>query len=201
MKCPKCGHNSFEFHDACNKCSHDLTAYKAMYGLKPIVIPQAARVAMAANVVETATGNQQPIDADETADMFSFDLPDNEPDGTGTGAVTASTNDPFNFAENDTVETSSFGEFSFDDEPTPELPAADPPPEVDDFSSLLESTTQDDPFSPPDSSPAPAAPVQNKDASGEFDLDSFSWDEPAPTDAPKPEEDFNNLFGNKDEKK
>ncbi|OGT97584.1 MAG: hypothetical protein A2X80_08355 [Geobacteraceae bacterium GWB2_52_12] len=201
MKCPKCGHNSFEFHDACNKCSHDLTAYKTTYGLKPIVIPQAARVAMAANVVETAMGNQQPIDADETADMFSFDLPDNEPDSAEAGAVTASPNDPFNFAANDTVETSSFGEFSFDDEPAPELPAAAPPLENDDFSNLLESTTQDDPFSLPDNSPAPAAPVQSKNDSGEFDLDNFSWDEPAPTDAPKPEEDFNNLFGNKDEKK
>ena len=34
MKCPKCGYNSFEFHDVCKKCAHDLTSYKDIHGLK-----------------------------------------------------------------------------------------------------------------------------------------------------------------------
>lgn len=197
MKCPKCGYNSFEFHDACQKCSHGLAGYKATYGLRPIVIPQAARVVMAAHVVETALDDHhESTEADQTADMFSFDLPDEIDDG---GAVAATPlDDPFDFTSNET-ETSSFGEFSFDDEPAQEPIATSAAPGEDAFASLLE--TADDPFALQDAPPAPVAPAaKDAVAPGEFDLDSFSWDEPAPGD-PKPEDDFNDLFGADDEKK
>lgn len=195
MKCPKCGYNSFEFHDACTKCSHDLTVYKNTFGLKAIVIPQAARSVMANRLNGTLLDNQQPDEADETTEMFSFDLAD---EGMDSGVVTAETHDdPFNFGNEDSSE-SSFGEFSFNDEPERDQPAVGADHKNDDFSSLLESTPED-PFAVQD--PVPPPPPQKATSPGEFDLDSFSWDEPEPTGTEKPEEDFNNLFGNKDDKK
>jgi predicted nucleic acid-binding Zn-ribbon protein len=192
MKCPKCGYNSFEYHDACKKCANDLTGYKNTYGLKAIVMPQEARSSMAAALMEeTAASHQAPETADETAaDMFSFDLPDDE---SASGATTAS--DPFDFGEEPaTSEAQGFGEFSFDDERT----TAQAKAEEDAFADLLESSSQEGA-----SSAAPAAATATGSA-GEFDLSSFSWDDapaaPAATAAEtKVEDDFNSLFGDLDD--
>jgi len=40
MKCPKCGFNSFEFHDTCKKCGKDLIAFKASHNIRPLVHPR-----------------------------------------------------------------------------------------------------------------------------------------------------------------
>lgn len=202
MKCPKCGYNSFEFHDTCKKCSNDLTGFKNTYGLKSIILPPEARTAMAQTLMAaTAAADQSEEAAAETSDMFSFDLPEEEP---GTAAVPPQ-NDPFSFVNAAEEKTTSFGEFSFDEEPATQKSAPEPPPpaapEEDAFASLLESTSQggDDPFAAPVQTAAPKAPATS--SPGEFDLDSFSWDEPATTPAQgdqKTEDNFDSLFGDSD---
>jgi len=188
MKCPKCGYNSFEYHDACKKCANDLSGYKVTYGLKEIVLPQEARASMAAALMaETAASSQVPEAAAEAAtDMFSFDLPDEE-----TAAVAATAGkDPFDFGDEPAAsETQGFGQFSFDDEQ--KSAQAQAKAEEDAFADLLESSSQETPAP----APAPSGP-------GEFDLNNFSWDDtpaaPAAAET-KPEDDFNSLFGDLDD--
>lgn len=193
MKCPKCGYNSFEYHDTCKKCSNDLISYKVTYGLKPIVLPQEARSSMAAAfMAEAAAGSQATEQTPDAAiDMFSFDLPDDE---AADATSTTTGNNPFDFGEEPVADApQSFGEFSFDDEQQPAQEKAD----EDVFSSLLEATSQVD-----DASAAPAPVTAAGNNPGEFDLDSFSWDDtpaaPAAAET-KPEDDFNSLFGDLDD--
>lgn len=180
MKCPKCGYNSFEFHDSCKKCASDLTGYRETYGLKAIVLPAEARESMAAALMaEAALNEPTPVASAEQVDMFSFDLPEEE-------ATPAIADDPFNFDDEPATPSRSGGEFSFDDDQQ----LAQTQSEEDAFADLLESTSQED------KTPAAAS-------GGESDLANFSWDDtPAPTsDEPaKPvEDDFNSLFGEMDE--
>jgi hypothetical protein len=192
MKCPKCGYNSFEFHDSCTKCSNDLTGFKNTYGLKPIVLPLEARTAMAASMRTEAT--ELAADTVDTQnDMFSFDVPDD--DAVSGGGSTLSSDDPFSFDDEPVSAAGGGGEFTFDDDQlsTPDNAADNA------FSDLLESTSQqvDNPFVAPLSSPAPTA-----SSPGEFDMNSFSWDDPSDTTAEtasKPaEDDFTSLFGDND---
>lgn len=200
MKCPKCGYNSFEFHDACTKCANDLTGYKSTFGLKPIVIPPEARATMAkALMAETMVAEHPANEVDNGGDMFSFDLPD---DDTSTAAGKAASSDPFNFDDEPaTGQSSGFGEFSFDDEaPTTQAKA-----EEDAFADLLESTSQNDnPFAEAVSTAPAAAPPAAGSGGGEFDLENFSWDDTPATPAAegtakKPEDDFDSLFGDMDD--
>ena len=190
MKCPKCGYNSFEYHDSCTKCSNDLTGFKNTFGLKAIVLPQEARIAMAESFVTDSSGlTQEPVDAPN--DMFSFDVPEDE---TLSGDMAAPKEDPFSFDDEPAVASDSGSDFSFDDDQLAPQDSAD----TNAFADLLESTSQieDDPFSVSSPTPAPAA-----DSPGEFDMNSFSWDEPVTNGeaAAKPvDDDFNSLFGDKD---
>jgi len=190
MKCPKCGYNSFEHYDSCKKCSHDLTGYKATFGLKAIVLPLDARTSMAAALMaETAAASPAPEEVEAAAiDMFSFDLPEDE------AATTPETgrDNPFDFDEETGPAKATGGEFSFDeDEKSPQAKA-----EEDAFASLLESTSLED------KTVAPKAEGSAKAAAGsspgEFDLDNFSWDDTPETPAggaSKADDDFNSLFG------
>lgn len=192
MKCPKCGYNSFEHYDTCTKCSHDLTGYKATYGLKAIVLPQEARMAMAeALMAETAV--PAPEAAETATDMFSFDLPEEE-----TTAALATGNDPFDFdSEPAPAAATAGGEFTFGDEEK----SAQEKAEEDAFASLLETTV----ISEKDAAPKAADTAKPAASSpGEFDLDNFSWDDTPETpagEAAKPDDDFNSLFGDLDENK
>jgi hypothetical protein len=187
MKCPKCGYNSFEFHDSCKKCANDLTGYKDTYGLKPIVLPLEARTSMAeALMAETAVTDQGPVAGDAPVDMFSFDLPEDQ-------AARNSSDDPFNFDDDPISPAQTGGEFSFDeDQQSVQAKAED-----DAFADLLESTSQKD-----EELMTSASSVAGS-SSGEADLSSFSWDD-TPGDATdnsaKPvEDDFNSLFGDTDD--
>lgn len=198
MKCPKCGYNSFEFHDACKKCSNDLSGFKGTYGMKSIVLPQEARASMAKSLMAAAAVSDHAEEAAETAsDMFSFDLPEEE----NVPVAAAPHNDPFSFTSAPEEASTGFGEFSFDEEP------AAPKAEEDAFASLLESTSlgEDDPFAAPAKPVAPpAVGTAPASSAGEFDLENFSWDEPAATPASgekKSEDNFNNLFGDSDHTK
>lgn len=128
MKCPKCGYNSFEHHDTCNKCANDLTAYKTTFGLKGIVLPLQARISMAESLkAETASADETPEAAESTSDMFSFDLP--EGDSAGQAATPAAADNPFNFDEEPAApQNQSLADFSFDE------PAADQPQGFAEFS-------------------------------------------------------------------
>lgn len=194
MKCPKCGYNSFENNDACPKCSADLAGFKGTFGLAPLVFPQAVRTMMAESMAADQVSDEHEDDLNETAhDMFAFDLPDETP------AQSAAGKDPFDFDDTPASSDLGTGAFSFDDEPEPTAP--------DPFASLLESTSQSDgdafaslgtPLSPP-----AASAVADTSSPGEFDLNSFSWDDtPSPKagDNAKPaEDDFDSLFGDMDD--
>lgn len=184
MKCPKCGYNSFEYNDNCPKCLNDLTGYKATYGLKAMALPLAARTEMARSLATDAPVDNRPAeDADASSDIFSFDFDDNElttSEGAG-GPV----HDPFNFDE-EPAGSLSLGSPFGEEQKTAQARA-----EEEAFASLLKTT-------PPKSAAAPA--VKPPSVTGEFDLESFSWDD-APDSASdgkpaKPrEDDFGSLFG------
>jgi hypothetical protein len=222
MKCPKCGYNSFEFHDSCTKCSQDLTEYKQSYGLGTIVLPQAARTVMAESLASDSLtqtpGDEKGMAAPE--EMFSFDLPDAEPTA---APATTSVRDPFSFDNETAVEPPQKPEdFSFDDGEQ----SAQARAEEDAFASLLETTSPDSPKSVPESTPqesadvfadafadladTPAAEVPEPvaatpDSSGEFELENFSWDDTPVSgtdESPKsPDNDFESLFGDTDDTK
>lgn len=186
MKCPKCGFNSFEYYDSCKKCSCDLTGYKQTYSIASVVLPLEAKELLAAECRSAESAADQINESVESHDdIFSFDLPDDAP-----SASTRSNDDPFNFDEPESP-VSQINSSQSDD---------------DAFADLLESTSQIDesPFATASDAPA-ASPdaAKGKDASsapGEFDLESFSWDEaPAPAAASDGstdvEDDFDSLFG------
>lgn len=193
MKCPKCGYNSFEYHDSCKKCANDLQGYKDTFGIKPIVLPAEVRAVMAASLMTEET-NSSVQEEEAATDMFSFDLPEDEFESTAASAVN---DDPFDFGDEpagpEVTEQQGFGEFSFDDEPKSPQDKAD----EDAFESLLEST------SVKNDSQAPAAQDATAGSPGEFDLENFSWDDtPAATatdETKKTDDDFNSLFGDLDD--
>jgi len=185
MKCPKCGFNSFEYYDSCKKCSSDLIGYKQTYGLTSVVLPLEAKEKMAAEFRSAERVTDQISDTTEKHDdIFSFDLPEDS-----SRTPDQRNDDPFNF-----------------DEPSPGTKQPGSTESDDDiFADLLESTSQaeESPFAVAQGGGAPA-PVATKaaDASsgpGEFDLESFSWDDtPATTAATGSKEtadDFDSLFG------
>jgi len=185
MKCPKCGYNSFEFHDSCKKCANDLTGFKETYGLKPIVLPLEARKSMAEALMaaESALSVQSPDTRSDQVDMFSFDLPEEE-------ATRATADDPFNFDDDPMSPGQSGGTFSFDEGQQSVQAKA----EEDAFADLLESTSQQE---APIAAPAAGSAVDS-------DLTSFSWDDtsdsPTESNSTTPaDDDFNSLFGDMDE--
>ena len=90
MKCPKCSYNSFEFHDVCKKCSLELSGHKATYGLRPIVIPQGAREALASQLTFRQPAPAASFDELDVAG-FSWEAPASP---TGTGSTVQPENDP-----------------------------------------------------------------------------------------------------------
>lgn len=193
MKCPKCGYNSFEYHDSCKKCSNDLTLYKATYGLKTIAFPLEVRTSLAeALVTDKAEADQGPVVAEAAVDMFSFDLPEDE--ATAPAATTAGV-DPFNFDEEPAATPPlDFSEFSFDEEQK----SAQAKAEEEAFASLLESASGNGNATGAASSPQAAAGGSSFD----FDMESFSWDDtPAEkTEAgTKPGDPFDSVFGDTDD--
>jgi hypothetical protein len=194
MKCPKCGYNSFEFHDICKKCSVDLSGYKATHGLRPIVIPQEARAAMAAELVAGPPVPEHAPQAGETGtDLFSFDLPGEDDAATG---ATPEHDDPFAFINEPAGEPQELGEFSFDEKQDLfQSPPAGPEGDPADLPEAA-SPEGEDPFA------VPAKTQTSTISFGELDLDSFSWEAPAShaeTDsAAQPEHDLDKLFGNND---
>jgi predicted nucleic acid-binding Zn-ribbon protein len=183
MKCPKCGYNSFEYHNSCKKCASDLGAYKQTHNIIPLVLPPEAREQKAEEFRSASSGDDRPVENVETHDdMFAFDLPE---DIAPSSAAAPQNDDPFNFD---------------DDPPVTGSQQAN----VDDggFSDLLETTAQ------PDADPfalytapaaAPAAAAASTSGPGEFDLENFSWDDtPAPAAASvatSANDDFDSLFG------
>lgn len=183
MKCPKCGFNSFEYHDSCKKCAGDLSGYKQTYSIASMVLPLEAKEKLAAEFQTAESTTDEISDAPETHDdMFSFDLPDESQPAPG-----HLNDDPFNF-----------------DEPSPHLEQPGRSKSEDDaFADLLESTsqTEESPFAAAQAevAAAPAKAVESSSGPGEFDLESFSWDDtPAETAASGDTEaadDFDSLFG------
>jgi predicted nucleic acid-binding Zn-ribbon protein len=190
MKCPKCGFNSFEYYDHCKKCSSDLTGYKQAYSITSLVLPLEAKDKMATEFRSSENATDQISNVKETHDdIFSFDLPDD--------SLTAPAH------QNDKL-------FVFD-EPSPDANQSSSSKfEEDIFANLLESTSQveESPLAVAQPAAAPGL-VAAKDADsssgpGEFDLESFSWDDTpvvtAETNSKAAYDDFDSLFGETKEK-
>ncbi len=190
MKCPKCGFNSFEYYGSCKKCSSDLTGYKQTYSITPMVLPLEAKEKLAAEFRSAENATSQISDTTEKHDdIFSFDLPDDSP-----STPSHHNDDPFNF-----------------DQPSPDvMQSSRSKSEGDVFADLLESTsqTEESPFAAVQTAAA-AAPAAAKAADvstvpGEFDLESFSWDDTpdaaAAPDSAEVADDFDSLFGDTKEK-
>ncbi|MDD2581626.1 MAG: hypothetical protein PHR66_06505 [Desulfuromonadaceae bacterium] len=183
MKCPKCGYNSFECYDRCNKCSEDLTGYKQTYNIASLVLPYETREKLASGYHSAQSETERTSDTTEAHDdIFSFNLPDDSPIESEQQNV-----DPFNF-----------------DEPVTSLNQTNNVKNEDDvFADLLESTSQADesPFTASHAAAAPVAPKVTESSSGpgEFDLDSFSWDdtsdETAAAGSKEDDYNFDSLFG------
>ena len=181
MKCPKCGFNSFEYYDSCKKCSSDLVGFKQTYSIASMVLPLEAREKLASEFRSADSGVDHISDTTETEnDIFSFNLPDE------TSSPTANfNNDPFDF-----------------NEPPPDDKDLNGSELVNDaFADLLESTPQADesPFAAARTEAATAPPLDSSSGPGEFDLESFSWDDtPAaatPSGSDEAPDDFDSLFG------
>jgi len=187
MKCPKCGYNSFEIHDTCKKCANDLTSYKDIHGLKPIVLPLETRTMMAEKMMAERGLNEQAAVVDAPVDMFSFDIPEGE---TAPDAGSFIKDDPFDFGDDSPSAAPAVDSFSFSKEQI----SAQAKAEEDAFADLIESTSQKD-----------GASAASKAAAGQGDMEpgDFSWDDtPAIASGdvtPQPEDDFNSLFGDTDE--
>jgi len=181
MKCPKCGYNSFEFHDVCKKCAHDLTSYKDIHGLKPIVLPHETRAIMAEKLMAGRGEEVHASAADVPVDMFSFDIPDAEPIAEPSSFLK---DDPFSFDDEPLAPAPAGGDFSFDKDQM----SAQAKSEEDAFADLLESTSH--------SKDAGVAPANDPVGT---ELSDFNWDDtpdPATGETTKPaKDDFNSLFG------
>jgi hypothetical protein len=188
MKCPKCGFNSFEYYDSCKRCSSDLSGYKQTYSIASMVLPLEAKEKLAAEFRSAESVTDQISDTLATHDdIFSFDLPDDSP-----SAPAHHNDDPFNF-----------------DEPSPDVKQSGSSKSEDDvFADLLESTsqTEESPFAAAqtaaDPVPAAAKAADVSSAPGEFDFESFSWDDApaAVPDSTEAADDFDSLFGDTKEK-
>ena len=188
MKCPKCGFNSFEYYDSCKKCSSDLIGYKQTYSITSMILPLEAKEMLAAEFRSAESATDQIGDTTETHDdIFSFDLPDDSP-----STPAHHNDDPFNF-----------------DEPSPDVKQFSSSKSEDDvFADMLESTSQSEktPFAAAQTATASVAAKAAEVSSGpgEFDLESFSWDD-TPDAAAAPDstvgaDDFDSLFGDTKEK-
>jgi len=130
MKCPKCGFNSFEYHDVCKKCSSDLAGYKLTHGILPVVLPREAREEMVSSQRTAETDEtdetEQAAQVPEThADMFTFDLPEDETPAQDTPP--SSDRNPFNFDEEPAAPAAqAFAGFTFDEEEASETDAPAP---------------------------------------------------------------------------
>jgi len=182
MKCPKCGYNSFEYYDSCKKCSTDLTGFKRTYSIVPLVLPLEAKEKLVSEFQSAESEAEEAgSDVEIHDDIFSFNLPNDSP-----STSSELNDDPFNF-----------------DEPAADIKQANSVEfEENAFADLLESTPQGD-GSPFAAARQTAAPSEAKGAAtsssgGDFDLESFSWDEapaPATTDGSgEAKDDFDSLF-------
>ncbi len=120
MKCPKCGFNSFEFHDNCKKCGTGLTSFKSDLNIKPIILdtdrPLSAPVPFR---IDEATA--QPA-AEETDNAFTWDTPE-----TGDSPYSADTNFSgfeLDFLKQEEKPDNREFDFSYGDEPVSLPPIA-----------------------------------------------------------------------------
>lgn len=230
MKCPKCGYNSFEFLDTCKKCSHDLSAFKQAHGIRAVVLPLAGLTAAAPIAAVAAPSAARAANAEES---FTWEIPAT-PESFKPGddifsdldlGLSSSPTEP-------AADELDLGNVSFG--ASPAAPATPAPSPIDatagtaDFAALLETgdsseitaTTagaapvqeMESPWDVPTDSFGgfgdTSAPAAEPAASGDFDLESFSWDEgeaktetpPAVPKGPEagldtfPGSDFDSLF-------
>jgi len=213
MKCPKCGYNSFEYHDSCKKCSGDLGSYKRTYNITSIVLPPEAREKKGDEFHSASSKDELSVEnVDTHDDIFPFDPPEHVTPPSSPAAAPQN-DDPFNFDDQPedlpasppsppALESQNGDPFDFDEDITEVAPQQS---KIEDggFADLLESTSQigDDPFATlAAASPAPPAKAEAATSgASEFDLENFSWDETAAavdtSEEQSGSDEFDSLFG------
>ena len=183
MKCPKCGYNSFEFHDSCKKCNHDLTSFKETQGIRPVFLQVPSETAAGPGKEAADDFLLAPSATAADEDLFNGDFTpaaDTAPSGSdfdmdfGTSEENGATD--FSFApasepeSTPQVEEPAFGDFSFDEPVSaPDQPAAPAQGFVDDsFADLLDNSSGGD----------SAAPVAESAADGFMDFGNVGEEEP-----------------------
>lgn len=76
MKCPKCGFNSFEFHDNCKKCGTNLASFKSDLNIRPIILDR--EQPLAAVVPVLAEDGKTPPPVEENLGTFTWDTPETD---------------------------------------------------------------------------------------------------------------------------
>jgi hypothetical protein len=76
MKCPKCGFNSFEFHDNCKKCGISLESFKMDLNIKPVVF--SADRPLPEKAQSSAVEAKAPLAGEESGDTFTWDTPESD---------------------------------------------------------------------------------------------------------------------------
>lgn len=116
MKCPKCGYNSFEFLDACKKCSAEFVSFKKSMGIKPVVFASC----------ENSTGVRQQIADDAVPPDFQVADDESFTWDTSAPGVKAQKDKPFDGFNLDFIKTDAAPaapDFSFNEVPSSDIPA------------------------------------------------------------------------------
>jgi hypothetical protein len=190
MKCPKCGYNSFEIHNSCKKCAHDLTGYKNIHGLKSIVLPFETRTIMAEKLIVEQAQNVTAAEVEAPVDMFSFAVPESEITSDAGSFLKV---DHFDFGDEPVSTPLNEDNFSFGKKQM----SAQSQAEGDAFADFLEASSH---IKSGLTSVPHLAEANNQVG---LDLNDFNWDdtpEADPGKSPKPAEDnFDSLFGDTDD--
>ncbi len=147
MKCPKCGFNSFEFHDNCKKCGNNLASFKSDLNIKPVILDTDRQ--LQASVPFRTDEEQVQSAVEKPVDTFTWDTP--ETDDTARSTDTGFSGFELDFLKGEEKPESSEFDFSFGDEPvppTPTEPVVEDTAAFDDFAFYEETIEpgQDQPF-------------------------------------------------------
>jgi hypothetical protein len=119
MKCPKCGFNSFEFHDNCKKCGKSLAAFKMDLNINPVIF--SANRPLPGSAPSRPINAEAPLANEETGDTFTWDMP--EESETASPADTTFSGFELDFLKEDVKPADQEAAFSFGEDPVPEAPA------------------------------------------------------------------------------
>ncbi len=119
MKCPKCGFNSFEFHDNCKKCGKSLASFKMDLNINPVIF--SANRPIAENIPPLPINMETPQADDETGDTFTWDVAEESKSAPSSDSTFSGFD--LEFLKEDVKPVDQEGAFSFGEDPLSGTPA------------------------------------------------------------------------------